>query len=159
MSLWFSLKSSRQVPPPHLPSYLMTWLMIIGSGGISNAWSRCGISENFIRWDSNICMFKEEFNEKEPSFSMTARTGVRTLPFTCWRYLSQMTYSRSWGSCSLWVLMYCHRAWMITGRVWVWIPKRRAKRGSSLNCGGCKEMAKTNFRVLISHLPFADLWL
>ena len=46
-------------------------------------------------------------------------------------------YSLSWWSCSLWVLMYCHRALMMTGRVWVWTPRIRAKRGSSLNWGGC----------------------
>lgn len=58
-------------------------------------------------------------------------------PPTCCRYLSQLMNSRSWGSWSLWVLTYCHRAWMITGLVWVWMPSIRASRGSSLNWGGC----------------------
>lgn len=57
---------------------------------------------------------------------------------TCWKYLSQLMYSLSWESCSLLVFTYCHRAWMMQERVWVWIPSRRARRGSSLNCGGCK---------------------
>lgn len=56
---------------------------------------------------------------------------------TCWKYLSQLMYSLSWESCSLLVLMYCQRAWMIQERVWVWMPSRRARRGSSLNWGGC----------------------
>lgn len=47
----FFLETQSQVKQPHL----ITWLMMIGSGGISSAWSLCGISENFIRWDSNIC--------------------------------------------------------------------------------------------------------
>ena len=34
---------------------------------------------------------------------------------------------------SLWVLIYCQRALMIAGRVWVWTPRSLAKRGSSLN--------------------------
>lgn len=46
-------------------------------------------------------------------------------------------YSLSWESCSLFVLMYCQRAWMMAERVCVWIPSRRASRGSSLNWGGC----------------------
>lgn len=37
---------------------------------------------------------------------------------------------------SLWVLIYCHRALMIAGRVWVWTPRSLAKRGSSLNWRG-----------------------
>lgn len=56
---------------------------------------------------------------------------------TCWKYLSQLMYSLSWESCSLLVLMYCQRAWMMQERVWVWMPSRRARRGSSLNWGGC----------------------
>lgn len=68
----------------------------------------------------------------EPAAAAAAAPAL----LTCCRYLSQMTNSRSWGSCSLWVLMYCHRAWMITGRVWVWMPRSRASRGSSLNWGG-----------------------
>lgn len=56
---------------------------------------------------------------------------------TCWKYLSQLMYSLSWESCSLFVLMYCQRAWMMAERVCVWIPSRRASRGSSLNWGGC----------------------
>ena len=47
--------------------------------------------------------------------------------------------SRSWGSCSLWVFTYCHRAWIMTGLVWVWIPSMRASLGSSLNWGGWKK--------------------
>lgn len=56
---------------------------------------------------------------------------------TCWKYLSQLMYSLSWESCSLFVLMYCQRAWMMADRVCVCIPSKRANRGSSLNCGGC----------------------
>ena len=44
--------------------------------------------------------------------------------------------SRSLGSCNLWVLIYCHRALMMTGLVWVCMPRRRASRKSSLNCIG-----------------------
>jgi hypothetical protein len=37
---------------------------------------------------------------------------------------------------SLWVLIYCQRALMMAGRVWVWTPRSLAKRGSSLNWRG-----------------------
>lgn len=125
----------------HTQAYLMTWLMMIGSGGISKAWSRCGISENFIRWDSKICSKGEKHEVSILSVaSVLMDSSKRMGPLlTCCRYLSQMTNSRSWGSWSLCVLIYCHSAWMITGRVWVWMPKSRARRGSNLNWGGCRE--------------------
>lgn len=46
-------------------SHLITWLMMIGSGGISSACSRCGISENFIRCVSKICRMDEERKKKK----------------------------------------------------------------------------------------------
>jgi len=36
-------------------THIMTWLITIGSGGISRGPSRVGISENFIREHSRIC--------------------------------------------------------------------------------------------------------
>lgn len=78
-----------------------------------------------------------------------AHRGCRT----CWKYLSQLMYSLSWESCSLLVLTYCQRAWMMQERVWVWMPSRRARRGSSLNWGGWGDDATlraAHFRVLIS---------
>lgn len=68
---------------------------------------------------------------------------------TCWKYLSQLMYSLSWESCSLLVLMYCQRAWMMQERVWVWMPSRRARRGSSLNWGGCG-----NDVIILQHFFF-----
>ena len=66
-----------------------------------------------------------------------------------------MTNSWLWGSsfpsldcCSYWetflytgylhicVLIYCHSAWMITGQVWVWMPRSQARQRSNLNWGG-----------------------
>lgn len=136
----------------HTHAYLITWLMMMGSGGISKAWSRWGISENFIRWDSKIYV-KEEKQLRSWHFEHKTNTllvfGKRMGPFlTCWRYLSQMTNSRSWGSWSLCVLIYCHSAWMITGRVWVWMPRSRARRGSNLNWGGCREPKSTGMNIL-----------
>lgn len=55
-------------------------------------------------------------------------------------------YSFSWESCSLLVLTYCHRAWMMQERVCVWIPSRRASRGSSLNCGGLRKGIKQSHK-------------
>ena len=82
--------------------------LTIGSGGCKRGFNRCGISANFIRSAWKICL----------------KNG------------SQLTYSRSCVSCNLCVLMYCHSAEMITGRVCVWTPKRRAKRWSNLNWSG-----------------------
>lgn len=50
------------------------------------------------------------------------------------------------GGLQVWIherlptLIYCHKALTITGRVCVWIPRRRASRGSSLYWGGCWRM-------------------
>lgn len=44
--------------------HLITWLMMIGSGGISSACSRCGISENFIRCVSKICRTEDKKKKK-----------------------------------------------------------------------------------------------
>lgn len=63
---------------------------------------------------------------------------------TCWKYLSQLMYSLSWESCNLLVLMYCQSAWIMAERVCVWMPSRRARRGSSLNCGGCSRDRECN---------------
>jgi len=56
-------------------------------------------------------------------------------------------YSRSAGSCSRCVLMYCHKALMITGRVCVWMPSSRARRRSSLNCIGYNHTRPVNHRA------------
>ena len=76
--------------------------------------------------------------------STEGKTYITTLtgPITCSRYLSQLMYSRSFGSCSRCVLMYCHSALMMTGRVCVWMPSNRARRKSSLNCIGCTPKMK-----------------
>lgn len=76
-------------------------------------------------------------------------------PLTCCRYLSQLMNSRSWGSWSLWVLTYCHRAWMMTGLVWVWIPSIRASRGSSLNWGGWIEARWICHLIMVSLIRLA----
>ena len=39
-------------------------------------------------------------------------------------------------TCSLCALIYCHKAEMMTGLVWVWTPRSLARRGSSLNWRG-----------------------
>jgi len=36
-------------------TYMMRWLMMMGSEGMRRGWSRCGISENFMREHSKIC--------------------------------------------------------------------------------------------------------
>lgn len=46
--------------------HLITWLMMIGSGGIRSACSRCGISENFIRCVSKICRTKGKRKKNHP---------------------------------------------------------------------------------------------
>jgi hypothetical protein len=48
-------------------------------------------------------------------------------------YFTLKTDRQTW---SLWVLIYCQRALMMAGRVWVWTPRSLAKRGSSLNWRG-----------------------
>ena len=91
------------------------------------------------RWVARLiyCMeSKQKTNEKRELGSQLSE-WLWWWWITCSRYLSQLMYSRSAGSCSRWVLMYCHSALMITGRVWVWMPSSRAKRRSSLNCIGC----------------------
>lgn len=56
--------------------HLITWLMMIGSGGISSACSRCGISENFIRCVSKI--WRTEDKKKKKDHSKSGEGSVRT---------------------------------------------------------------------------------
>lgn len=123
-----------------MANYLITWLITIGSGGSSRLVSRWGISQNFRRGQSKIW--------GEYIYQVCYLSGKMLTPkwrvyfiwqkyvSACWKYLSQLMYSFSWESCSLLVLTYCHNAWMMQERVWVWMPRRRARRGSNLNWGG-----------------------
>ena len=103
-----SHEAKEEVPCDGLASLFMIWWMAIGSGGSSNDCSRRGISVNFMRGTSN----------------------------TCSKYLSQLIYSRSLGSCNWWVLMYCHMAWRIMGRVAVCTPSSLANLLLSLYWDG-----------------------
>ena len=64
----------------------------------------------------------------------------------CLRYGSQLTNSFSCGSCNLWVLMYCHRALMLTGLVSVCTPSSWASLVSSLSWK--RRTRKTNERII-----------
>lgn len=86
----------------------------------------------FTYFQPNLNSLLEGIHSSLPLKIYCVQKGV-----TCWKYLSQLMYSLSWESCSLFVLMYCQRAWMMADRVCVCIPSKRASRGSSLNCGGC----------------------
>ena len=70
----------------------------------------CGVEEGFSIW------------------RISANFIVKKI---CFRKESQLTDSFSW---SLWVLMYCHKAEMMTGLVWVCTPSSLASLWSSLNC-------------------------
>lgn len=52
------MKQSKWISAMDVGGHLIMWLMMMGSGGIRRACKRCGISENFIRWVSNIWKIK-----------------------------------------------------------------------------------------------------
>jgi len=98
------------------------------------------------RWMRTVYISNpNKYHKKAPT--LNNRLCNEHVSQTCSRYLSQLMYSRSLGSCSLCVLMYCQSALIITGRVCVCIPSSRASRRSSLNCIGCKQN-KTRYLCL-----------
>ena len=115
-------------------------------------WHKQGVEPLGDLWKLHTLRLKDLWERGEAAkstISAPVDLSKRMGPFlTCWRYLSQMTNSRSCGSWSLCVLIYCHSAWMITGRVWVWMPSSRARRGSNLNWGGCREPKSIEMKLM-----------
>lgn len=101
------------------------WLMMIGSDGKISLFNLDGKSENRTRGQSKIWTKAISVQSYDHRYQLTA----------C-RWASQLMNSRSSESWSLWVLMYCQIAWIIVWRVPLVSESKRAKRDSSLNCGG-----------------------
>ena len=116
----------------------MRWWITMGSGGANKGWRRRGISVNFIRGVSNIFKIK--------SLSLKINMSNRLCKLTCWKYLSLLMYSRSVGSWSLLLRMYCHTALMMSGLLAVWMPNKRASLLVSLYWTGYTHRAMIEFK-------------